>query len=92
MGKQASRNDVHNCRLDIVKAFLDQIAKHNKNGAHLNCVNSVVPKRIVLDTAAKLDRERLEGRLRSPYHGIPFLVKVRMACSGQQSSACENSA
>jgi amidase len=70
--------------VEIVRAYLGQISKHNKSGAHLNCVNSVVPERIILDTASELDRERADGRFRGPYHGISFLVKVR--CGFCQSS------
>ncbi|KAH6842213.1 amidase signature domain-containing protein [Chaetomium sp. MPI-CAGE-AT-0009] len=61
--------------VEIVKAYLGQISKHNKSGTHLNCVNIVVPEKILLDAASELDRERAKGHLRSPYHGIPFLVK-----------------
>jgi amidase len=63
---------------DLVRAFLRQVQKHNKEGAHLNCINSLVPERTLLDTASQLDRERAEGRLRSPYHGIPFVAKDSM--------------
>ncbi len=63
---------------DLVRHFLRQIQKHNKEGAHLNCINSLVPEQALVDTASDLDRQRAEGRLRSPYHGIPFVAKDSM--------------
>ncbi|OHE97691.1 hypothetical protein CORC01_07106 [Colletotrichum orchidophilum] len=61
--------------VELTKAYLEQIRKHNKAGAHLNAIISVVPEEQLLETASKLDQERAEGRVRSPYHGIPFVVK-----------------
>ncbi len=65
----------------LVKAFLAQIDKHNRNGLKLNAVLSVCPDEIALAQAARLDQERREGRVRSKLHGIPILLKV-----GHQSS------
>ncbi|KAH6631037.1 amidase signature domain-containing protein [Chaetomium sp. MPI-SDFR-AT-0129] len=66
------------CDLHLVQAYLQQIRTHNKDGARLRAVISVVPEKQLLDTAAQLDRERGSGETRSPYHGIPFLAKDNM--------------
>jgi hypothetical protein len=62
--------------VDLVNAYTGQIQKHNKNGARLNAVISLVPEHTALENARKLDRERAMGKTRSRLHGIPFLVKV----------------
>ena len=62
--------------VQLVQAYLQQIRTHNKDGACLRAVISVVPEKQLLDTAAQLDRERENAKTRSPYHGIPFLAKV----------------
>ncbi|RSL88059.1 hypothetical protein CEP51_001899 [Fusarium floridanum] len=61
--------------VDIGQSYLRQIRLHNENGAHLRSIISVVPEAQLLDAASRLDRERAEGKLRSPYHGIPFIAK-----------------
>ncbi|KAM0418618.1 hypothetical protein ACHAPT_012421 [Fusarium lateritium] len=61
--------------VDIVQSYLRQIRLHNENGAHLKSIISVVPEAQLLEAASRLDRERAEGKLRSPYHGIPFIAK-----------------
>ena len=53
--------------------YLKQIECYN---GYLHAVISTPPRDIVLSLARKLDRERLDGRVRSPLHGIPVLVKV----------------
>ncbi|KAH0591777.1 hypothetical protein MHUMG1_10476 [Metarhizium humberi] len=40
---------------------------------------SIVPNHILMERSAQLDRERTEGRVRSPFHGIPILVKDAIA-------------
>lgn len=62
--------------VEIAQLYLRQIRSHDHNGTHLNTVINVVPEDQILETAACLDLERSEGKLRSPYHGIPFIVKV----------------
>ncbi|KAK4144202.1 amidase signature domain-containing protein [Dichotomopilus funicola] len=58
--------------VQLVQAYLQQIRTHNKDGARLRAVISVVPEKQLLDTAAQLDQERESGKTRSPYHGIPY--------------------
>lgn len=61
--------------VDLVHRYLDQIQQHNKDGAALNALISTPPKETLLETAARLDRERSEGNTRGPLHGIPVIVK-----------------
>ncbi|RAK95966.1 amidase [Aspergillus ibericus CBS 121593] len=60
--------------VDIVNAYLAQIDKHNRDGLGLRALISVNPE-TALEQAADRDRERTEGRIRSPLHGIPIIVK-----------------
>lgn len=57
----------------VVELYLERIEKLNKNGPHLNAVISINPD--ALETAAALDRERKNGNVRGPLHGIPVLLK-----------------
>lgn len=61
----------------LVKAALDQIRKEDHNGLNLNSMISIAPEDDLLKIAAELDRERAEGNIRSPLHGITIIVKVR---------------
>lgn len=63
--------------VEMVQACLVQIDKHDQQGAKLNAMISIVPNHIVMERSAQLDRERTAGRVRSAFHGIPILVKVR---------------
>lgn len=63
--------------VEITRAYLDQIRKHNMAGANLHAIISVVPEDQLLHAATKLDQERAKGATRGPYHGVPFVVKVR---------------
>ncbi|KAK7703833.1 hypothetical protein SLS64_008777 [Diaporthe eres] len=58
--------------VQLVKAYLGQIAEHD---AALNAFICLAPEQNVVATAALLDKERLEGRVRGPLHGIPVVLK-----------------
>lgn len=62
--------------VELVQACLAQISKHDHQGANLNAMISIVPNRILMEHSAQLDRERAAGLVRSPFHGIPILIKV----------------
>ncbi|KAI1119751.1 amidase signature domain-containing protein [Nemania abortiva] len=61
--------------VEIVKIYLDQIDRHNRRGAKLNAMISIAPYEKLMARATKLDKERSDGCLRGPLHGIPLLVK-----------------
>ncbi|KAK3682983.1 amidase signature domain-containing protein [Podospora appendiculata] len=58
--------------VQIVEQYLRQIEHHE---SFLNAFISVAPRDKVLRAAAALDEERQGGRLRSPLHGIPIVLK-----------------
>lgn len=60
--------------VQLVKAYLRQIAKHD---VALKAFICLAPEKDVLASAASLDNERLEGRVRSQLHGVPVVLKVR---------------
>ncbi|KAL1868268.1 hypothetical protein Daus18300_005992 [Diaporthe australafricana] len=61
--------------VDLVDLYLDQIERENHNGLKMNAMISVTPRSIIQRTAQNLDREREQGVIRSPLHGIPIIVK-----------------
>lgn len=61
--------------VDIVDVYLQQITKHNH---YLKAVLATVPRSILQATAEALDKERQDGKVRSPLHGIPILLKVNI--------------
>ncbi|RWA05000.1 hypothetical protein EKO27_g10101 [Xylaria grammica] len=67
--------------VELVQACLAQVDKHDQRGAKLNAMISVAPHRLLMERSAQLDRERTAGRVRSPFHGIPVLVKDAIATS-----------
>ncbi|MGC8595899.1 MAG: amidase [Candidatus Kryptoniota bacterium] len=64
-GKYTSRS--------IVEHYLDRINDIDANGPNLKSVIEVNPD--ALEIAERLDRERREGGVRGPLHGIPVLIK-----------------
>ena len=57
----------------VTEAYLARIAEIDRQGPTLRSIIETNPD--ALDIAAALDRERAEGRVRSPLHGVPILVK-----------------
>lgn len=66
----------------LVPIYLDQIEKHNHNGIKLNAMISITPLDLLMKRAAVLDDERVSGKLRSPLHGIPIIVKDNIWTDG----------
>ncbi|KAG8161020.1 hypothetical protein KVR01_009284 [Diaporthe batatas] len=64
--------------VELVELHLKQIETYN---GYLHAVISTAPKASLLKAAEKLDQERKEGKVRSPIHGIPVLVKDNIATS-----------
>ena len=59
--------------VQIANEYLAQIDRHE---SALNAFISIAPRDILLKTAERLDEERHTGRVRSPLHGIPIVLKV----------------
>jgi amidase len=62
--------------VQIIDTYLQQIHKFNHKGPCLNALISVAPRDILILTAGSLDEERRQGKVRSPLHGIPIILKV----------------
>ncbi|KAL7957637.1 amidase signature domain-containing protein [Trichoderma compactum] len=67
----------------LVTQVLDQVKKHNRKGLNLGALISVAPRQQLLERAQFLDQERASGKARSPFHGIPFIVKDAIATDPQ---------
>ncbi|WP_461453280.1 amidase [Mucilaginibacter sp.] len=57
----------------ITQLYLKRIAAIDKSGPKLNAIISLNPD--ALHTAEQMDKERAEGKVRGPLHGIPVLIK-----------------
>jgi amidase len=63
----------HLSSTESVECYLQRIEEIDKSGPTLHAVIETNPDAISI--AKRLDAERAEGRLRSPLHGIPVLLK-----------------
>lgn len=70
---QAKLTDNSITSRELVKLCLNQIARYN---GYLKAVIAVAPEELLDKTAAALDRERSQGHIRGPLHGLPILLKV----------------
>lgn len=57
----------------LTEMYLKRIEAIDKNGPGLNSVIEINPDALTIADA--MDKERKDGKLRSPLHGIPILVK-----------------
>ncbi|HEX3281761.1 MAG TPA: amidase [Pyrinomonadaceae bacterium] len=57
----------------LVRKYLERIDDVDRGGPKLNSVIEINPEAETI--AEALDRERKQGRLRGPLHGIPILIK-----------------
>lgn len=57
----------------LVRAYLDRIARYDDAGPKLNSVLALNPHAVA--DARKADAERRDGKLRGPLHGVPILLK-----------------
>ena len=57
----------------LTELYLQRIESVDKDGPALNAVIEINPDARAI--AEQMDRERKEGKIRSPLHGIPILVK-----------------
>jgi amidase len=61
--------------VDLISQCFAQIDAHNHKGMDLHALISVAPRGNTLAVAEKLDEERKAGKVRSPLHGIPVVLK-----------------
>lgn len=64
----------------LVKAYRARIAAIDASGPALHSVIAVDPT--ALAQAEQLDRERKNGRVRGPLHGVPILIKDNIEAAG----------
>jgi amidase len=58
---------------DIVRDYLTRLTLYDRNGPAFRAVLSISP-RALADARAR-DAERASGRVRSPFHGVPIVLK-----------------
>ena len=58
---------------DLVRAYLARIAAYDRSGPTLRSFLAQNPRAVAV--ARERDRERAEGKLRGPFHGIPVAFK-----------------
>jgi Asp-tRNA(Asn)/Glu-tRNA(Gln) amidotransferase A subunit family amidase len=58
---------------DLVTLYLERIAAYDRRGPRLHAMVALNPR--ALEQAEALDRERAQGRVRGPLHGVPIVVK-----------------
>ncbi|KRS19996.1 amidase [Alishewanella sp. WH16-1] len=65
----------------LVQFYLKQIATHNQQGHQLHAITDINPDALAL--AKALDQERAAGKIRSPLHGLPVVLKANIATADQ---------
>jgi len=70
--QQQMSNGTYSSR-KIVDMYLERIEAIDKNGPGLNAIIELNPD--ALSIADQLDKERQEGTIRGPLHGIPVMIK-----------------
>ncbi|KAH6661790.1 amidase signature domain-containing protein [Plectosphaerella plurivora] len=59
----------------LVEAYLARIEAHNHQGLELNAIIECAPTDKLYAIADAIDDERTAGKIRSPLHGVPILLK-----------------
>ncbi len=70
--------------VQLVRAYLNRIVALNKRGPGINAVTQY--NKDALKDAALLDKERAEGHLRGPAHGLPIILKDLIDVKGMYTS------
>lgn len=73
----------------VIETYLAQIERHNHNGLKLHAIITTASRDALLKQATTLDKERQAGKLRSPLHGIPIIVKVGNGCEVSSASVTD---
>ena len=68
----------------LAQMYIDRINTYDQK-LKLNSIISINPN--ALSDAAALDKERSEGKVRGPLHGIPIVVKANYDVAGMANSA-----
>ena len=68
----------------LTQMYIDRIEAYDKT-LDLNSILRINPE--ALEEAAELDREREEGNVRGPLHGIPVVVKANIDVQGMATTA-----
>jgi amidase len=68
----------------LTKAYLDRIEALNKRGPGLNAVTQL--NEDALAEAEQMDKERAQGMVRGPAHGLPVLLKDLIDVKGMYTS------
>ena len=71
--------------VQLTRAYITRIAALNKRGPGLNAVTQL--NKQALKDAALLDKERADGHVRGPAHGLPILLKDLIDVKGMYTSA-----
>ncbi len=71
--------------VELTRAYIARIAALNKSGPGLNAVSQL--NEDALQDAALLDKERKDGHVRGPAHGLPVLLKDLIDVKGMYTSA-----
>jgi amidase len=69
--KMFEKNEISS--VELTEFYLGRISNYNEK---LNAVIEVNPD--ALDIAYKMDSERKKGKVRSPLHGVPFIIKANI--------------
>lgn len=69
----------------LVEWYLGRIESIDRSGPAINSILEVNPD--ALQIAEQLDRERADGRVRGPLHGIPILLKDNMDTADRMTTA-----
>jgi amidase len=69
----------------LVAAYLERIEKLDRSGPTLRSVIELNPDALAI--AEALDRERRDGRVRGPLHGLPVLVKDNIASGDRMETS-----
>jgi amidase len=68
----------------LVQAYLDRIGRIDRTGPTLRSIIETNPDALAI--ADQLDRERAQGRVRGPLHGIPIIVKDNIDTGDQMQT------
>ncbi|SCU77244.1 LAMI_0A00276g1_1 [Lachancea mirantina] len=68
---------------DLVRCYLNRFLQVN---SYVNSIMQINPD--ALSIAAAMDEERAQGLVRSPLHGIPFVVKDNYATKDKMDTTC----